>query len=440
MTDDDRHEPERLTPAPPIAEWSTARSLRGALVGVGPLRRHRDYRLLYAAQTITGFGSMVTFVAIPYQAFAISHSSFVVGAVSAVQLVPLVAMALFGGALADAVDRRLLVRSTEAAFAVCSTLLLVNAISSRPALWPLFVIGAVMAGLEGLQRPPLDALLPRLVDRDEIAHASVLNSIRTNTAAIAGPAIGGVLIAGVGLPAAYGFDLGTFAFSLALLSAMRATPPPADAERPSVRRILEGMRYARSRPELLGTYTVDFVAMFFGMPLALMPALASHLGGARALGFLYAAPSLGALAASLLGGWTIRVYRHGAAVCLAATGWGLGVLALAFAPDLALAVLSLAIAGGFDELSAIFRGRIWYETIPDGLRGRLGGIEQVSYSTGPLLGDLESGVVASLASVRASIASGGILCVLGVGVAALALPAFRRYDAQATIRPAEAGN
>ncbi len=335
MTDDDRHEPERLTPAPPIADASAATRLRGALVGIGPLRRHREYRLLYAAQTITGFGSMVTFVAIPYQAYAISHSSFIVGAVSAVQLVPLVAMALFGGALADAVDRRLLVRLTEAAFAICSTLLLVNATFAHPMLWLLFVIGALMAGLEGLQRPPLDALTPRLVDRDEIAQASVLNSIRSNAAAIAGPAIGGVLIAGVGLPAAYGFDLGTFAFSLALLSAMRATPPPSDAEPPSVRRVLEGLRYARRRPELLGTYGVDFVAMFFGMPLALMPALATHLGGARALGFLYAAPSLGALVSSLFGGWTIRVYRHGAAVCLAAIGWGLGIVVLAFAPDLA---------------------------------------------------------------------------------------------------------
>lgn len=437
---DDRHELERLSPAPPIEESAIAGRLKGSLVGVGPLRRHRDYRLLYGAQTITGFGSMVTFVAIPYQAFAISHSTFVVGAVSAVQLIPLVAMALYGGALADAVDRRLLVRATEAAFAVCSALLLIDAVSSRPMLWPLFVIGAAMAGLEGLQRPPLDALLPRLVDHEEIAQASVLNSIRSNTAAIAGPAIGGVLIAGVGLPAAYGFDLGTFAFSLALLSAMRATPPPADAEAPSLRRVLDGFRYARSRPELLGTYGVDFVAMFFGMPLALMPALATHLGGARALGLLYAAPSLGALVASFFGGWTIRVYRHGAAVCLAAIGWGLGIVVLAFAPDLAVALVALSIAGMFDELSAIFRGRIWYETIPDGLRGRMGGIEQVSYSSGPLLGDLESGVVASLSSVRASIASGGILCVLGVALAALALPAFRRYDAKSAARPAEAGS
>ncbi len=437
---DDRRESERLTPAPPIADASIAGRLKGTLVGVGPLRRHRDYRLLYAAQTITGFGSMVTFVAIPYQAYAISRSSLIVGAVSAVQLLPLVAMALFGGALADAVDRRLLIRSTEAAFAICSTLLLVNATSPRPALWPLFLIGAVMAGLEGLQRPPLDALLPRLVEHDEIAQASVLNSIRSNAPPIAGPAIGGVLIAGVGLPAAYGFDLGTFALSLTLLSAMRAVPPPSDAEPPSVRRIAEGLRYARSRPELLGTYGVDFVAMFFGMPLALMPALATHLGGPRALGFLYAAPSLGALIASLFGGWTIRVYRHGAAVCLAAIGWGLGIVVLAFAPDLAVALLALAIAGMFDELSGIFRGRIWYETIPDGLRGRLGGVEQISYSTGPLLGDLESGIVASLASVRASIASGGILCVLGVGVAAVSLPAFWRYDAKHSPRPAGAGS
>ena len=211
---------------------------------------------------------------------------------------------------------------------------------------------------------------------------------------------------------------------------MRAVPPPPEAERPSLRRIVEGLRYAWSRPELMGTYGVDMVAMFFGMPMALFPALAEDLGGPGALGLLYAAPSLGSLLATGTSGWTNHVHRHGLAVIWAAGGWGVAIVAFGFAPNLPLAVAALAAAGACDMVSGIFRSTIWNQTIPDHLRGRLAGIEQVSYSTGPLLGNLESGVVASLAGLRVSIVSGGVLCVAGVAVAALALPAFRRYDAR----------
>jgi MFS family permease len=212
---------------------------------------------------------------------------------------------------------------------------------------------------------------------------------------------------------------------------MRAVPPPPEAEPPSLERILEGLRYAGSRPELMGTYVVDIVAMFFGMPMALFPAVASHLGGAGVLGLLYAAPAVGSLIATVTSGWAARVHRHGAAVCIAAAIWGVGIVGFGLAPNLALALLGLIVAGGADMLSGIFRGTIWNQTIPDHLRGRLAGIEQVSYSTGPLLGNVESGAVASLAGVRASIISGGVLCVAGVAVAILALPAFWRYDNRA---------
>jgi len=211
---------------------------------------------------------------------------------------------------------------------------------------------------------------------------------------------------------------------------MRAVPPPSDAERPSLRRIAEGFRYARSRPELLGTYGVDMVAMFFGMPNALFPAFAQEFGGPGVLGLLYAAPSVGSLAATATSGWTRHVHRHGLGVILTAGVWGLGILLLGFAQSLPVALVALALAGAADMISGIFRSTIWNQTIPDRLRGRLAGIEQVSYSTGPLLGDVEAGIVGALAGVRVSIVSGGVLCIAGVGVAALLLPAFRRYDAR----------
>jgi MFS family permease len=215
---------------------------------------------------------------------------------------------------------------------------------------------------------------------------------------------------------------------------MRAAPPPPDAERPSLKGIAEGFRYARGRPELVGTYGVDMVAMFFGMPEALFPAFALKLGGgATLLGFLYAAPAVGAMLATVTSGWSSHVHRHGAAVCAAAAGWGVGIVIVGVAPSAVIALAGLVVAGFADMVSGIFRSTIWNQTIPDRLRGRLAGIEQVSYSSGPTLGNVESGIVASLAGVRTSIVSGGVLCVAGVAVAAALLPAFRRYDSRTPV-------
>lgn len=280
------------------------------------------------------------------------------------------------------------------------------------------------------QRPSLDALVPRLVKREELSAASALDSFSFNGAEIAGPALAGVLIAAFGLPATYGVDIVTFAASLALLSLLRAAPPPTGAERPSLRRVVEGFRYARSRPELVGTYSVDIVAMFFGMPLALFPAFAEQFGGPEVLGLLYAAPAAGALVASATSGWAFHVHRHGAAVVVAASVWGVGVLVFGLAPGLPLALAGLVVAGAGDMVSGIFRTTIWNQTIPDELRGRLAGIEQISYSSGPLLGQVRAGVVGSLAGIRVSAVSGGALCVVGVALTALALPAFWRYDSR----------
>jgi MFS family permease len=288
-----------------------------------------------------------------------------------------------------------------------------------------------MAALDGLQRPSLDALTPRLVERDELTAANALSSLRMTFGMVLGPVAGGVIIATAGLASAYTVDLGTFVVSLAFLALMRGVPPPPDAEPPSLRGIVEGFRYAMSRPELVGTYGVDMVAMFFGMPMALFPALAAKLGGPGLLGVLYASPAIGAMLATLTSGWAGRVHRHGLAVLLAAAGWGVGIVVCGLAPGAVLACAGLVIAGFFDMVSGIFRGTIWDMTIPDRLRGRLAGIEQISYSSGPLLGNVESGLVASLVGVRASIVSGGVLCVAGVGIAALLLPAFRRYDSRA---------
>jgi MFS family permease len=419
-------EAERLGPGPPIEPSGLHRALGLATMDFGPLRRRRDFRLLWIGQGVSFFGSMITFVALPYQAFHLTGSSLVVGLLGLAELVP-----LLGGALADAVDRRRMMQVTELSFAVGSLVLVGNALLAHPHVWVLFAMSVVLATLDGLQRPSLEALTPRLVERDELMAAGALSTFRMTLGQIAGPALAGILLATAGLPATYAVDTATFVVSLAALRMMRAVPPPPEAEPPSLGRIAEGIRYAGSRQDLMGTYVVDIVAMFFGMPMALFPAAATHLGGAGVLGLLYAAPAAGSLIATATSGWTARVHRHGAGVCVSAAAWGAGIVVFGIAPDVGIALLGLAVAGGADMLSGMFRMTIWNQTIPDHLRGRLAGIEQVSYSTGPLLGNVESGVVASLAGLRASIVSGGALCIAGVALAALTLPAFWRYDARA---------
>lgn len=401
--------------------------LRLAAIDLAPLRR-RDFRLLFTGQLVSFLGTQVTFVAVPFQVYQITRSSLAVGLLGLVELGPVLGFAFLGGALADARDRRLMVLVTELAFAVASGLLLANALLPAPRLWAIYAVAALQAGLFGLQRPSLDSLLPRLVPPEELTAAGALNMLRGTVGLIAGPALAGVLIATAGLPVTYGVDLLSFAASLAALAMMRATPPPVDAERPSLRRVAEGLRYARSRPDLLGTYAVDMIAMFFGMPEALFPAIAAGLGGPSVLGLLFAAPAAGGMLAMATSGWTGRVHRQGWGVILAATVWGVAITGFGLAGSLPLALACLAAAGGSDAVSGIFRTAIWNRTIPDSLRGRLASIELLSYSTGPLLGNVESGAVAALFSVRVSVVSGGLLCVAGCLACALLLPGFRAFD------------
>jgi MFS family permease len=396
------------------------------------LRRHRDFRLLFVGQELSMFGSEVTYVALPFQIYQLTNSTLAVGLLSLAEFVPLMVMAFVGGALSDAFDRRRLIQLAELGSGLAIAVLMVNSLLPHPSVAVLFIVAPVLAALYGILRPSLDALVPRLVTREELPAAAALEGFRGTLGSIAGPAVAGVIIAGAGLPVAYALDAATFGASLVALWFMRAVPPPPDAPPVSLSSIAEGLRYARSRQELLGTYGVDIIAMFFGMPMALFPAIAKGFGGAEVLGLLYAAPAVGSLLATVTSGWVAHVHRHGLAIILAAATWGIAIIGFGLAPNLALALMGLVIAGGADMVSGIFRMTIWNQTIPDRLRGRLAGIEQVSYTSGPLLGNLEAGVVASLASVRASVVSGGILCVIGVALAAIALPVFRRYDARTT--------
>jgi len=397
-------------------------------VDVGPLRRSRQFRLLFVSQGVTFVGTMITAVAIPFQAYALSHSSLVVGLLSAAEVVPYLVVSFVGGSLADTRDRRWIVLLTEFGLCACTGALVENATVGHGRLWVLFVVAALTAVLGALGQPSLTALLPRVVARADIPAASALTSLRGNVGQVVGPALAGGLISWIHLGPTYAIDLGTFGISLLVLSRMEPVPPLADQAGDARPRLADGFRYARGRPDLLGSYAVDMAAMFFGMPEALFPQLATRFGGAAVLGLLYAAPALGGLIVSVTAGWVATVRRQGRAIVLAAGSWGLAIVVFGLARWLWLALAVLVIAGVFDMVSGLMRMTLWNLTVPDLLRGRMAGIELVSYSSGPALGNVEAGIAESLVGLRTSIVFGGIACVVATAVVALLLPGLWRSD------------
>ncbi|WP_330283780.1 MFS transporter [Streptomyces sp. NBC_00588] len=402
--------------------------LRALLPDLAPWRASVDFRRLWVSGTISNFGSFLTLVALPVQLKELTGSAAAVGAIGAVELLPLVVFGLYGGALADALDNRRLIVWTEAGQGLLSAALLLNALLPHPAVWPLYVVAALSSALVSVQRPALDSLFPRIVAHEHLPAAASLNSLRWTVGGVAGPAVAGVVVAYAGLGWAYGADLLTFVVSVALVVRIAASPAAHEAAKPSLRAIAEGARYAWGRKELLGTYAVDLAAMFLAMPLAVLPFLADELDADWSLGLMYAAVPLGSLLVSLTSGWTSRVHRHGRLVVLAAALWGLAIAGAGVVGNVWLVLLFLTVAGGCDMVSGIFRGAMWNQTIPDELRGRLAGIELLSYSVGPTVGQVRSGGFAAWWGVRASVWSGGLLCVGAVGLLALCLPKLMTYD------------
>ncbi|MBY8876407.1 MFS transporter [Actinacidiphila acidipaludis] len=415
---------------PPEADRPARRRRRLAalLPDLAPWRSSRDFRLMWISGVITTFGSFLTFVALPVQLKDLTGSAAAVGAIGAVELVPLIVFGLYGGALADALDRRVLIVAAEAAQGVLVGALLLNTLLPHPLVWPLYVAAALSSALTGLQRPALDAIVPRIVPRDQLTAAAALNSLRWQVGAIAGPSLAGLVIAYAGLGWAYGADAVTFVVSTLLGLGLRPSPPAHDARPPSLRGIVEGARYAWHRKELLGTYVVDLAAMFLAYPAAILPFLADDLHATWSLGLMYASGSVGGLLVSVTSGWTSRIRHHGRMVVIAAAGWGLATACAGWTGQVWVVLVFLTVAGGFDMVSGIGRSTMWNQTIPDELRGRLAGIELLSYSIGPTLGQVRSGGVAAVTSVRTSLWSGGVACLGAVALLATSLPALLSYS------------
>ena len=378
----------------------------------------------------------MTTVALPFQVAQTTDSFLAVGAVALVQLPALAVFGLLGGSLADVVDRTRMVLWTEIGSLFIAAGLLVNALLPNPLLGAIYVLAFCSAVMDGLQRPSLDAIIPRVVKHEQLAAAGTLVTLRWNLGAIVGPAVGGLLLAAGGPALAYGVDAVSFAASALILVGLTRRPIRGQnrIERSGgqfahqLKLISEGARYAAKRRDLLGTYLVDLIAMIMAYPFALFPFLAQDLGATWALGLLYSAGAVGGLLVALTSGWVSHIHHHGRAIIIAAACWGSAVGLIAFAPGLWWILLLLAIAGGADVISGIFRSLIWNQTIPNEIRGRLAGIELLSYTMGPQLGQFRSSMVAASTNLRTSLASGGLLCVIGVAITAWCLPAMWRYD------------
>ncbi|GAA3563325.1 MFS transporter [Nonomuraea rosea] len=406
------------------------RLLRNLAIDVGPLRDSRDYRLLFSSGVITMFGTMISMVAVPYQMKELTDSYLAVGLVSLAEFVPMVVFGLWGGAIADSLDRRKIIVWCELGLLVTSAALMVNALLPNPQVWVLYVVGAASMGIACLQRPSQEATLQQVVRHEQQGAAAVLSSLRWNFGAIVAPALGGLLVTTWGTAAAYAIDTATFVLSMLLLWRIRSLPAAEDAAPASLRSLVEGMRYAVGRRDLMGTYLVDIAAMVFAMATALFPFLADELRTPQALGLLYSAGAVGALIASLTGAWAARVQRQGLGVIIAAALWGVAVALSALAPNIWILLVCIAFAGAADMVSGIFRMTMWNQTIPRELRGRLAGIELLSYASGPMLGNARASLMANFGGTRFSLGAGGLLCVAAVMALGAALPKFRDYDAR----------
>jgi MFS family permease len=378
-------------------------------------------------------------VAVPFQVYAITRSSLIVGLVSLAQLFPLIFGSLLGGSLVDAVDRRKILIVVETIGALSSAALALNA-DLGPQLWPLFLFPAVTAALSGIDSSARNAMLPRLVGMELLPASNAIFQSLFQTGAIVGPAVAGLLLAGAGVHLIYWIDAVSFLLAVSAVLTMSPQPAPAPETagtagqpgtapaRPGWRSTVEGLRFVRRSQPAAGAYLIDVNAMVFGMPRALFPALAATVfgGGATTVGLLYSAPGVGALLGALTSGWVGRVRRQGLAVVCAVLVWGLSIAGFGVARWLPLALVLLAVAGWADVLSAVFRNTIIQFAGPDGMRGRLMGVQMAVVAGGPRLGDLEAGAVATAFGDTVSVVSGGLACVAGAVVVAWALPGFTR--------------
>lgn len=399
------------------------------LVDIEPIRAYPEFRRLWFGYAVSSIGTQMSVVAIAIEVYRITGSNLDVGLISLIQLIPAIIGSLLGGSIADAMDRRKLLVFSGGTMAIVATGLALNAQQHHPLLWLVYVLAAVNSAFQGVNGPTLTAVLLSIVDNDMMVKANALRQLSAQIASVLGPTLAGlVLFAGV--HTVFWVNAGTFAAAILAVLTVGSHSPVGGRTKFGLRSIGEGISFLKGRQAIQGCFIADMNAMVLGMPTALFPALALHHfhGGNGIVGILYAAPGFGALLASGMSGWTPRVRRPGRAVVIAVTVWGLGLTGFGLVSYFPLAVLFIAIAGGADVISAVFRSTIIQTQTPDRLRGRLSSLQQAVVTSGPRLGNGEAGIVAALTSTQFSVVSGGLGCVIGIAIIAKAMPKFVNYE------------
>jgi MFS family permease len=399
---------------------------------IRPLQESAPYRRLFLGNTVAQLGQQMTNVAVAIQVYSLTHSSFYVGLAGVFSLVPLVALGLYGGAIADAVDRRSLALVASAGLWTVSVALAVQAFAGNTSVWLLYGCIGVQSGFYAVNNPARNAMVPRLIGRDLVPAAAALNMASSNLGLTLGPMLGALVVAWHGFGAAYAFDVVTFSAAYYALLRLPRMPPLSDSPRPGLRAVFDGLSFLRRSPNLRMTFVADLCAMVLAQPRALFPALAYKVygGGAGVVGILQAAPAAGAILAFLFSGWVSKVRRQGVAIVAAVSVYGAAVGGVGLTDVLWVGVAFLAVSGMADMVSSAYRSTILSVAAPDQLRGRLQGVFIVVVAGGPRAGDFLAGTVASGLGERLALVLGGLACILGVLTAGTLSRRFLRYDAR----------
>ncbi len=423
-----------MTPRPdPPPRSGLLQRARGHLMDLTPLRVSRDFRLLFIGHSVSNFGDEIVAVAVPFQVFQLTGSSLAVGLLGLAALVPVFVFPIVGGAFADALERRKLVTMTHAILALMSGLMALNALHPHPLLWPMYVFTFFAAGLYTFNRPALDTWPARLLNKALLPSSNALDAGFGTFAGMLGPVAAGFLLVAIGTAGVYLVDVATFLAVIVAVRMMHPSPPAHEGNEVSWEAVKDGFRFLKGKRNVQSVFLADLNAMIFGFPMALLPAVALDLDPTRqeqVLGFLFAAPAAGAFVATVFSGRAKDVRRQGRAIMLSIVVWGAAIVVFGLSDVLWLSLLTLAIAGAGDMVSGIFRLSIIQAAVEDRFRGRLEGIGMAVWATGPSLGDVESGVVATLTTPSVSIVSGGLITIVGIGILGRFAPGFWRYDAR----------
>jgi Transmembrane secretion effector len=408
-------------------------------VDLTAVRESPDLRLLLLGQVISSVGTQAALVAVPFQIYVLTHSAALVGLLGLVELGPLVTASLLGGAIADRIDRRRLLLAGQVAVAALASGLAAATLLGHPPVVLILLLAGGLAGAGAVVNVARAAMVPALAGPERIRSALSLNYGLTQVSSVAGPALGGVLIGWLGVGAAYTVDAAAFVLALGTAAALRPMRPQPGEGPPARmgRSIAEGLRFVRGNRALLGSFVIDLCAMTFGMPRALFAVLSLTVyhAGAAGTGLLYAAVSAGATVAALTTGWVEHARWLGRIVIGSVIVWGLAIALAGVLRSLLAAAALLAVAGAADSISAVCRSIINQTTTPEALRGRMSAVYMLVVTSGPRLGDLESGIAASLLSAPLAVLSGGLVCVAAVGGVVLAFPELARYDGRREAMP-----